>query len=62
MIFRGRRYDTGDRADYLHAVVRLASDGKLSPHVAAVYKASQIAEAHRLLESRTSVGKIVVEW
>lgn len=26
VIFRGRRYDTGDRADYLHAVVRLACD------------------------------------
>ena len=26
VVFRGRRYDTGDRADYLKAVVRLASD------------------------------------
>ena len=26
VIFRGRRYDTGDRADYLRAVVRLACD------------------------------------
>ena len=25
-MFRGRRYDTGDRADYLKAVVRIASD------------------------------------
>jgi UTP--glucose-1-phosphate uridylyltransferase len=25
-VFRGRRYDTGDRADYLKAVVRIASD------------------------------------
>jgi len=24
VIFRGRRYDTGDRLDYLKAVVRLA--------------------------------------
>jgi UTP--glucose-1-phosphate uridylyltransferase len=24
VVFRGRRYDTGDRADYLKAVVRLA--------------------------------------
>jgi UTP--glucose-1-phosphate uridylyltransferase len=26
VVFRGRRYDTGDRADYLKAVVRLACD------------------------------------
>ena len=26
VVFRGRRYDTGDRADYLKAVVRLASE------------------------------------
>ena len=26
VVFRGRRYDTGDRADYLKAVVQLASE------------------------------------
>src|SRR3954464_14213523 len=26
IVFRGRRYDTGDKADYLRAVVQLASD------------------------------------
>ncbi|MEN3362216.1 MAG: UTP--glucose-phosphate uridylyltransferase, partial [Mycobacteriales bacterium] len=26
VVFRGRRYDTGDRADYLRAVVRLACE------------------------------------
>lgn len=26
VVFRGRRYDTGDRGDYLRAVVRLASE------------------------------------
>ncbi len=26
LVFRGRRYDTGDRADYLKAVVRLACE------------------------------------
>jgi UTP--glucose-1-phosphate uridylyltransferase len=25
-VFRGRRYDTGDRLDYLKTVVRLASE------------------------------------
>jgi UTP--glucose-1-phosphate uridylyltransferase len=26
VVFRGRRYDTGDRLDYLKAIVRLAVD------------------------------------
>ena len=26
VVFRGRRYDTGDRADYLRTIVRLAAD------------------------------------
>ena len=26
VVFRGRRYDTGDRLDYLKAVVQLAAD------------------------------------
>jgi UTP--glucose-1-phosphate uridylyltransferase len=26
VVFRGRRYDTGDRADYLKAIVRLACE------------------------------------
>ncbi len=26
MVFSGRRYDTGDRGDYLRAVVRIAAD------------------------------------
>ncbi|MGO1920602.1 MAG: UTP--glucose-1-phosphate uridylyltransferase, partial [Microbacterium sp.] len=26
VIFRGRRYDTGDRVDYIKAIVQLATD------------------------------------
>ena len=26
VVFRGRRYDTGDRVDYIKAIVQLASD------------------------------------
>ncbi|PWC07476.1 UTP--glucose-1-phosphate uridylyltransferase, partial [Mycetocola zhujimingii] len=26
VIFRGRRYDTGDRLDYIKAIIQLASD------------------------------------
>ena len=46
----------------LHKVVELAKDGKVKPHVGGVYKAEEIAEAHSFLESRNSIGKIVVEW
>ena len=46
----------------LRAVVQLADEGRLAPQTGAVFKADQIAAAHRLLEGRTSMGKIVVEW
>jgi NADPH2:quinone reductase len=46
----------------LRAVVRLADEGRLAPHVGGTFRADRIAEAHRLLEGRTSTGKIVVEW
>lgn len=46
----------------LNKVVEMAVEGKLHPHVGGVFKATQIAEAHRFLEDRKSVGKIVVEW
>ncbi len=26
VVFRGRRYDTGDKVDYIKAIVQLASD------------------------------------
>ena len=26
VVFRGRRYDTGDRVDYIKAIMRLAAD------------------------------------
>lgn len=46
----------------LQNVAQLINDGKLAPQSGAVYRAGQIAEAHALLEGRTSTGKIVVEW
>jgi len=46
----------------LQGVVRLVEDGVLKPKVGGVFKADQIAEAHDLLASRKSIGKIVVEW
>jgi NADPH:quinone reductase-like Zn-dependent oxidoreductase len=46
----------------LKNVMKLFDEGKLSPKVGASFKSSEIVLAHQLLESRKSVGKIVVEW
>lgn len=43
-------------------VADLVKSGKLKPHVGAKFKATEIAAAHDLLESRKSMGKIVVYW
>jgi NADPH:quinone reductase-like Zn-dependent oxidoreductase len=43
-------------------VAELVKSGTLKPHVGARFKASEIAQAHDLLESRKSMGKIVVHW
>jgi NADPH2:quinone reductase len=43
-------------------VARLVRDGVLRPVVGGRFRADQLAEAHALLESRGSVGKIVVTW
>lgn len=46
----------------LDAVVKLTEDGVLKPHVGGVFKYDKIGDAHALLESRKSMGKIIVEW
>ncbi|MFK8039364.1 MAG: zinc-binding alcohol dehydrogenase family protein [Crocinitomicaceae bacterium] len=46
----------------LTEVTKLITDGKLKPHVGAIYQASDIAKAHSLLENRKSIGKIIVKW
>jgi NADPH2:quinone reductase len=55
-----------NKPDYLkgtlEAVVDLAKKGELNPHVGGRYSVDQIADAHRFLESRKSMGKIVVTW
>ena len=43
-------------------VLKLVQAGELKPHVGGKFKADQIAEAHAFLESRKSMGKIVIEW
>ncbi|MCI0747779.1 MAG: zinc-binding dehydrogenase [Verrucomicrobia subdivision 3 bacterium] len=46
----------------LQSVIDLAAKGELQPHVGGTFGASDIADAHKLLESRKSIGKIVVKW
>lgn len=46
----------------LKEVVALLKEGKINPHVGKVFKANEIADAHQFLESRKSIGKIVVSW
>ncbi len=46
----------------LDDVIKMVKEGKLNPHVGGVYSVKEIAEAHTFLESRKSIGKIVVNW
>ncbi|MEX0884263.1 MAG: zinc-binding dehydrogenase, partial [Cyclobacteriaceae bacterium] len=46
----------------LHALEDLLRKGEIKPHVGAVFQASEIADAHALLESGKSKGKIYVHW
>lgn len=43
-------------------VVKLVNQGKLDPQVGARFKADEVQQAHELLESRRSTGKIIVSW
>lgn len=46
----------------LEQVAKLTAAGELKPHCGKSFAADQIAEAHSWLESRKSVGKVVVVW
>lgn len=46
----------------MQSVANLIKSGELKPHVGGVYNIDQLAEAHEFLESRKSIGKIVVKW
>ncbi len=43
-------------------VTGLAASGELDPHSGGIFPAEKLAEAHALLGSRRSVGKIAVKW
>jgi NADPH:quinone reductase-like Zn-dependent oxidoreductase len=46
----------------MQAVIELWKQGKIKPVVGGTFPASQLAEAHRFVESRQSMGKVVVVW
>lgn len=49
-------------SEALTELVKLCNDGVLKPRVGAEFTFDQLAEAHDLLESRKSSGKIIVKW
>jgi len=48
--------------EILNKVIDMANDGIIKPHVSKIFPYTQMAEAHEFLESRSSVGKVVIEW
>lgn len=55
--------DNPEKVAYaMKAVINLAQKGIIKPFVGGEYKVDQMAEAHEYLESRKSMGKIVVKW
>ncbi len=46
----------------LRNVIQLAEEGILRPHVGGEFSVNQLSEAHDFLESRRSMGKIIVKW
>lgn len=46
----------------LENVVRLVEEGVFKPQEGKVFKAEDIAEAHKYLEGRQSTGKVACEW
>ncbi|WP_282074306.1 quinone oxidoreductase family protein [Maribacter aquivivus] len=49
-------------AKVMQEVIRLTETKILKPHIGGEYQVEQLAEAHAFLESRKSMGKIVIKW
>ena len=46
----------------LQGVLDLAQAGVIIPHIGGIYPYTHMAKAHRFLESRQSIGKIIIDW
>lgn len=49
-------------AKVMQEVIQMHQEGILLPHVGGAYSIDQLAVAHQFLESRKSMGKILVKW
>lgn len=48
--------------EILNEVIEMANDGIIQPYVSKIFPYTEMADAHEFLESRSSVGKVVIEW
>jgi len=46
----------------LDGVMKLYNEGVFKPFAGKIFPASEIAKAHEFIESRASVGKVVIKW
>ena len=46
----------------LESVVDLVQKGEIKPTVGGVFSADKLYDAHRFVESRKSMGKVIVKW
>jgi len=49
-------------AEEFKGVEKLYHDGVINPHIGKVFDHQQLAEAHAFVESRKSIGKVVIKW
>ena len=52
----------GKIAAVMQSVIKMTEEGILKPHVGGEYNVTEIDKAHEFLESRKSMGKIVIKW
>ena len=52
----------GKIAQVMQSVIQMTEDGILRPFVGGTFSIDQLAEAHAFIESRKSMGKVVVKW
>jgi NADPH:quinone reductase-like Zn-dependent oxidoreductase len=58
----GHLWDERDMLEaHCLALLRLYQEGKIKPHIDSVFPLSQAAEAHRRIQARENVGKIVFD-
>ena len=56
----GRRDPAAGRAN-IEAIMRLAADGKIRPHICARFPLERAVDALRMLQNREAIGKVVIE-